>query len=167
MIPLHVHSNFTFLSTTIPVEQLIQQARQYNLSSLAITDTNGMYGAIRFAKSANEKNIKPIIGSLITEPENENCSVIFLAKNENGYSDLCKIITSRKLNDDFSLFKLLSGSFPDLFIISCSIELLKHTNKSNEIFIELISSKNEKKNNKERFTFAEQNHIRYVVTNPV
>ena len=42
MIPLHVHSNNTFLNGTIPVEMLIKQAKEYKLSALALTDTNSM-----------------------------------------------------------------------------------------------------------------------------
>ena len=103
MILLHVHSNNTFLNGTIPVEKLIQRAEQYRIPTLALTDTNSMHGIVQFSKLAAEKNIKPIIGSTIDNPENVNEYAILLAKNNQGYSDLCKIITSRKLNDDFSL----------------------------------------------------------------
>ena len=103
MIPLHVHSNNTFLNGTIPVEKLVQRAEQFQLPAIALTDTNSMHGVIQFSKITSEKNIKPIIGSLIDNPGNENEYLILLVKNNKGYSDLCKIITSRQLNDDFSL----------------------------------------------------------------
>ena len=66
-----------------------------------------MHGVVQFAKIAIDKNIKPIIGCQIDSPENSKEYIILLARNNNGYSELCKIITSRKLNDDFSLNNLL------------------------------------------------------------
>lgn len=167
MIPLHVHSNNTFLNGTIPVEKLIQKAEQYRLSTLALTDTNSMHGAIQFAKSAAQKNIKPIIGSMIDNPENAKEYVILLAKNNRGYSDLCKIITSRKLNDDFSLGNLLKAKLENLFILTPSIELIEHIPPKDNLYIELIASKKEKRNNRNRYQFSLEKGLNYVVTNPV
>jgi len=167
MIPLNVHSNYTLLKGTIPVEQLIDQAKSFNLNSLAITDTNGMYGVIQFTKFALASKIKPIIGCLIDEPGKNEIYAVLLAKNDNGYSNLCKIITYRKLNDDFSLSSLLSGKFPDLFIITPQIELLKCVNKSNSVYVELITAKSEKNRNRERYQIAQQNNLKCVASNPV
>ena len=107
MIPLHVHSNNTFLRGTITVEKIVQQAVDYRLSAIALTDTNSMHGVVQFSKAAADKNIKPIIGCQIDSPENSNEYVILLARNNKGYSEMCKIITSRKLNDDFSVKTLI------------------------------------------------------------
>ena len=120
MIPLHVHSNNTFLNGTIPVDKLVQTGERFNLPALAITDTNSMHGVVKFSKFAAEKKIKPIIGSMIDNPLDANEYLILLAKNNRGYSDLCKIITSRKLNDDFSLGNLLKEPLENLFIITPS-----------------------------------------------
>ena len=109
MIPLHVHSNFTLLKGTIPVEQLVNRAAELGLPALALTDTNAMNGVIQFAKIAKENKIKPIIGTLIDEPGNECNYILLLAKNNKGYTDVCKIITSRKLNDDFSIHSILKN----------------------------------------------------------
>ncbi len=167
MIPLHVHSNNTFLNGTIPVTNLIERCVEYGISSVALTDTNSMHGVIEFSKLAIEKKIKPIIGSRIDSPLDENEYVILLAKNNKGYSELCKIITSRKLNDDFSLKNLLGQKLENLFILTPSIELLSHTQPSDYIFVELIASKREKRNNRNRYQFAIEKGFEFVVTNPV
>ena len=65
MIPLHVHSNYTLLKGTIPVEKLVEQAVKYKLPAIALTDTNSMQGIIPFVKAARQNNIKPIVGCLI------------------------------------------------------------------------------------------------------
>ncbi len=167
MIPLHVHSNFTLLKGTIPVEQLVKRAVELGLPALALTDTNAMNGVIQFAKIAKENNINPILGTLIDEPGDKSCYILLLAKNNKGYRDVCKIITSRKLNDDFSLHSILKSKWRNLFIITPSIELLKNVKQSKNIFIELITTKNEKKENRKRFDFAASNNFKCVATNPI
>ncbi|NNG26745.1 MAG: DNA polymerase III subunit alpha, partial [Ignavibacteriaceae bacterium] len=167
MIPLHVHSNFTLLKGTITVEQLVKGAARLGLQALALTDTNAMNGVIQFAKIAKENKIKPIIGTLIDEPGNKCNYFLLLAKNNKGYTDVCKIITSRNLNDDFSIHSILKNEWRNLFIITPSIELLKDVNPSKNIFIELITSKKEKKENRRRFDFATANNFKCVATNPI
>ena len=167
MIPLHVHSNNTFLNGTIPVEKLVHQAEKYKLTTMALTDTNSMHGVIQFAKIASEKNIKPIIGSLIDNPENEKEYIILLARNNKGYSDLCKIITSRKLNEDFSLQKLLNEKLENLFLITPSVDLIRDVQPRDNLYVELIASKKEKINNRNRYQFSTMKGFSYVVTNPV
>jgi DNA polymerase III alpha subunit len=167
MIPLHVHSNYTLLKGTVPVERVVEQAIKNKLPAIALTDTNSMQGIVPFVKAARENNIKPIIGCLIDDPNNENKYVILLARNNKGYSNICKIITSRKLNDDFSLVHLLEDKLENLFIITPSVEILEIIGKRENLFVELIASKKEKQDNRKRFDCAEENRIKYVVTNPV
>jgi len=167
MHPLNVHSNFSLLQGTISVEGLIQYAKSKNLKSLVLSDTNGMYGLVKFAKLAKEENIKPIFGTVITELKNREVSVLLLAKNNSGYATLCRIITSRKLDENFSIEKLLSVYLPDLFVIVSSLELLKKIPVFDNIYIELISTQSTKKKARELYEYAIQNSIRFVASQPV
>ena len=167
MIPLHLHSNNTFLTGTIPIPVIIDKCIEYGIKKIGLTDTNSMHGVIEFAKTAIKKNIKPIIGSLISSPENEKDYVILLARNNIGYSDLCKVITSRKLNDDFSLIELFNQKLDNLYLITPSIHLLQKIKSSDKIFIELITTKSEKQNNRDRYQFAIENGFAFIASNPV
>jgi len=167
MIPLNVHSNNTFLNGTIPVCSLIARCIEYGIESIAMTDDNSMHGVIEFSKLAIEKNIKPIIGSRIDSIANEKEYVILLAKNNKGYSELCKIITSRKLNDDFSIKQILKRKLDNLIILTPSIELLSDISPSDNIYVELIASKNDKRLNRIRYQFAGENGFKCVITNPI
>lgn len=167
MIPLHVHSNNTFLNGTIPVANLIDRCIELGIPSIALTDTNSMHGVIEFSKVAIEKKLKPIIGSCINSPANENEYIILLVKNNKGYSDLCKIITARNLNDEFSLSNLIKEKNENLFLITPSIELLSETPPKNNLFVELITTKQEKNNNRNRYQFAKENGFSVVATNPI
>ncbi|MCK5456793.1 MAG: PHP domain-containing protein, partial [Melioribacteraceae bacterium] len=91
MLTLHAHSTHTFLTGTIPYSRLIELAKLHGSKYISLTDTNGMYGLIQFAKLAQEEGIKPILGSLIDDPVDSEISMLILAKNNEGYSQLCKI----------------------------------------------------------------------------
>ncbi len=167
MIPLHVHSYYSFLEGTIPIDSLIEKAKEFGLPAIALTDTNGMYGLIEFIKKAKEANIKPIPGAFIDDPENKNISAIFLATNRQGYSDLCKIITTRKLKEGFSLKNLLKSEFLNLVILTHSIELLESIPIRENIYAELISTEKERKATRELYEYALAKGIKCVPTNPV
>lgn len=167
MVPLHVHSFYSLLSGTISPEDLIKKAKHFNLNAIALTDLNGMYGLIQFYKKAKEAGVKPILGSVITDTNNENNYAILLAKNLKGYSELCKIITMRKLNDDFSLVSILQQYTENLFTITPSIELLKQIRAHKNLFAELISTKKQKSKTRALYNYSTENNIKFVVTNPV
>lgn len=167
MIPLHVHTNFSFLSGTPRIDDLISMCKKYNLPSLAITDINGMHGVIQFAKKTKDEGIKPIIGTYINQPDDDKTYALFLAKNEIGYSDICKIITQRKLNEDFSLNKILKKYWINLIIITPNISLLKIIESRNEFYAELIPTKKNKKSALDLYNYCKQSNIPLVASNPI
>jgi len=167
MIPLHVHSNYTLLKGAARIQELIDEAGKNHLDSLALTDTNGMYGLIQFAKAAAEKKIKPVLGCMIDQPDDESLYAILIAKNNSGYEDICKIITSRKLNDDFTPRSLLSRQLENLYIITPSIELLKEYGHEENVFAELIITKKNKNKARQLYNYAKEQGFKLVGTNPV
>ncbi len=167
MIPLHVHSNYSLLQGTISIDKLIEFCKNNSISSIALTDTNAMNGLIQFAKKAYEAGIQPILGTFLTEPANDKKYVICIAKNNEGYSDICRIITQRKLNDDFSLIKILKTEWKNLIIITPHIELLEIINQKNSFYAEIIPTKSNKKNALKLYEYSKQNNISIVASNPV
>ncbi|MBK7228457.1 MAG: DNA polymerase III subunit alpha [Ignavibacteriales bacterium] len=167
MNALHIHSNYSLLEGVITIDDIIQKALHYNLNAVALTDTNAMYGLVPFYKKANENGIKPILGTYIDEPGNKNIYAILLAKNYNGYSDICRIISARKLKNDFSLFSLLQNEFENLFILISSIELLLKIPVYNNIYAELIITESNKPKARKLFEVAKRKDIKYVISNPV
>jgi DNA polymerase-3 subunit alpha/error-prone DNA polymerase len=166
MFALHVHSNYSLLEGVITIDEIIDKAVNYHLDAVALTDTNAMYGLVSFYKKAKEKGIKPILGTYIDEPSDKNIYAVFLAKNFDGYSDICKIITARKLKDDFSLLRLLQDEFPNLFILISSIDLLQKIPAHKNIYAELIITKLNKLKARKLFEKARQRNIKYIVSNP-
>lgn len=87
---LEVKSSYSILSSLNKIELLTEKASNIGYFSLAITDTNSMFGVYEFYLSCKKNNIKPIIG---IEIENDNNRYILLAKNNDGYKNLIKIST--------------------------------------------------------------------------
>ena len=167
MIPLHVHTNFSLMEGTISVDELINVCKKDNIKSIAVTDTNAMNGLIQFVKKSLEEKIKPIIGTYITEPNDESKYVIFLAKNNQGYSDICKIITHRKLNEDFSLLNIIKKTWQNLFLITPNIDLLKQSNKNNSVYAEIIPTSSKKISALKTFQLAKEIDVPIIASNPI
>ena len=101
--PLYVKSNYSFFSSLVKIENLIDDCVAKNIKSLALCDDN-MIATMYFYKLCKNKNIKPIIG---LEVIYYDYKVLLYAKNYEGYQNLLKIITiGNTVNiDTFSLYK--------------------------------------------------------------
>ena len=95
-IHLNVHTEYSLLNNYNPIEKLIDKASELEFRAMAITDYNNMYGVLDFYKRCKKKSIKPIIGSEITlkYANNKFYNIILLAKNNNGYKNLCKLVSN-------------------------------------------------------------------------
>ena len=167
MIPLINHSVYSLLKGTATIDNLIAAAKKYKLPALALSDENGMYGLINFYRRCTEENIQPIIGTHITDPVYTDEEAVLLARNDSGYKDLCKIITYRKLNEDFELHKIIGSLSTNLLVISGSINLLKKLGGYENIFVPLLPAAKFRARNREIYNFALSRNIKCIAANPV
>ena len=104
-VHLHVHTEFSLLDSSCKIRNLVERARDLNMSAIAITDHGVMYGCIEFFKICKQYGIKPIIGCEIyvanksmhikhVDRENFTSHLVLLVKNEVGYKNLLKIVSS-------------------------------------------------------------------------
>ena len=100
MIHLHVHSNHSLLEGVATPRQLVARAVEHGMKSLALTDSAGLYAAIPFYKTAREAGIKPILGAALG-------GTILLARNREGYAELCRLLTAHHCNDESLLWPWL------------------------------------------------------------
>ena len=102
---LEVKTSYSILESLNKIDNLTKKAKELGYSSLAITDSNNMFGAYEFYLSCKKNDIKPIIGLEINNSERK---FILLAKNNKGYKNLIKIatiISERDIsNDDLILY---------------------------------------------------------------
>ncbi|HEY9085797.1 MAG TPA: PHP domain-containing protein [Candidatus Tyrphobacter sp.] len=92
---LHVWSNFTFLAGGSHPEELIERAAELGLAAIALTDRDGLYGAVRFAAHARRHGIEAIVGSELTFEDGARC--VLLVETAAGYANLCELISRAQL----------------------------------------------------------------------
>ena len=117
-----MHSNYSLLSGAGRIEELLGRAREMGFDTLAITDTNGLYGAMLFLSKAREIGIKPILGAEIVCASGD---AVCLASDREGYANLCRVITARQLDENFSLADALVRHQEGLFILTPDAALLR------------------------------------------
>lgn len=86
-IPLFNKSNYSLLSSLLKIDDIVSYAKNSNISSIAISDTN-MYGTMEFINKCKKEDIKPIVGLHILL---ENFSIVLYAKDYEGYKSLIKL----------------------------------------------------------------------------
>lgn len=101
---LHVHSEYSLLDGLSRIPDLVSEAKNLGMDSLALTDHGVMFGALEFYNECIKQGIKPIIGSEVyiaernleqMEPsvDSKNYHLVLLAKNEIGYKNLMKLVS--------------------------------------------------------------------------
>src|SRR5512132_3523729 len=63
---LRAASAFSFLDGSSLPEDLVEEAANRGLPAVALIDTNGVYGAPRFYKAAQQAGIKALVGAEVT-----------------------------------------------------------------------------------------------------
>ncbi len=107
-VPLHVHSDYSLLDGLAKTGDLIAKAKADGMEAMALTDHGSMYGIIDFYQKAKKAGIKPIVGvetyvapygrhNKRAKIDEERYHLILLAKNNTGYKNLVKLVTSAHL----------------------------------------------------------------------
>ncbi len=129
-IHLNCHSHYSFLRGVGSPEELVAAAAQQGMAAVALTDTNGMYAAVNFYQAAQKAGVKPIVGvtldveaggefpqrrpaardSARDDGHTHSAPVVLLAESAEGYSNLCRLVTLRKLGRDAAA----QGSSPEV-----------------------------------------------------
>ncbi len=93
-VELHAHSDHSLLDGVSSPEALVARAAELRMPALALTDHDGLYGAVRFVQAAQEAGIKPILGTEITlDTDGHGNHLTLLAETGEGYINLCRLIT--------------------------------------------------------------------------
>lgn len=103
-VHLHVHSEFSLLDGANRIKDLPVRAKELGMDAIAVTDHGSMFGTIDFYKECKKNGVKPIIGcEVYVAPrtrfdkesgiDNKYNHLILLAKNNNGYKNLSKMVS--------------------------------------------------------------------------
>src|SRR5205823_5886293 len=98
-VELHLHTCFSFLEGASLPEEFASRAAELGYRALAITDHDGLHGAMEFAQACAATGVQPIIGVEITlshgliDAQTGPVHLTLLAENEQGYANVCRLIT--------------------------------------------------------------------------
>lgn len=90
-------SNYSFLEGASHPEELVEEAYSLGLRALALTDRDGVYGAVRAFVKARELGVHLITGSQVTLTDGSVLNL--LAMDRGGYANLCQLITLGRLRN--------------------------------------------------------------------
>jgi error-prone DNA polymerase len=95
---LHCHTYYSLLDASSSPEALVDQAATLGMNALAITDHNGLYGAVAFWHAARSKGIRPIIGAELTLAHGSHLTL--LAETQSGYANLSRLISQGQMQGE-------------------------------------------------------------------
>ena len=103
-VPLRILSSFTMLEGAMEPKTIAERAAKLGFPAAAITDRNGLYGVMPFGDACMAKGVQPIIGAMLAVARPEDLGIaaidwlVLLAKDEQGYANLCKLVSSAHLD---------------------------------------------------------------------
>jgi len=137
-VHLHTHSHYSMMRGTAGLESLCRRVKALGMDTVALTDTNGLYGLVYFLQIAEEQGIRPIVGAEVVTPEER---AVLLARDAEGYSRLCRILTMRHRDKEFNLSRSLESDAGGLVILSDTIPLLRGLRDKALLFAELSAGR--------------------------
>ncbi|MDM0068031.1 DNA polymerase III subunit alpha [Variovorax sp. J31P207] len=96
-VHLRLHTEFSVVDGTNRIDEVVKAAAADGQPSLAITDLNNLFGAVKFYKEARGKGVKPVLGAEIhveglgAEP-GALTRIILLVQNKEGYLHLSELL---------------------------------------------------------------------------
>lgn len=94
---LNCRSYFSFQRGANSPEELVTEAVRLGLETLALTDYDGLYGAVRFAAAARDTPLHTVFGASLTLDQQSGEELVVLARNHAGYQALSHVITQAQL----------------------------------------------------------------------
>lgn len=107
-VHLHVHTEYSLLDGACRLDRLFEEAVNFSMPALAMTDHGNLYGAVHFYEKAISHGIKPIIGieaymapgsrhGRAPKVDDGPSHLILLAKDREGYKNLLKLVSTSYL----------------------------------------------------------------------
>ncbi|MEO6205804.1 MAG: PHP domain-containing protein, partial [Mycobacteriales bacterium] len=124
-VHLHVASGYSLQHGASHPAALVERAAEHGMDTLALTDRDGMYGAVKFAKACQRAGVRPVFGvdlafapgpvdrassraapvrrtpargGAFTEPGNVALPrAVLLARDGRGWAALCRLVSATHL----------------------------------------------------------------------
>ncbi|MEA2404499.1 MAG: error-prone polymerase, partial [Thermoleophilaceae bacterium] len=90
-VELHCHSTFSFLDGASHPIELASAAAEQGHAALALTDHDGLHGAMEFAQAVKPLGVRAITGAEVTLEDRSHLTL--LCESQTGYRNLCLLLT--------------------------------------------------------------------------
>ena len=149
---LHVHSHYSLMRGADTIEALAQAARGRGMDRFALTDTNALYGFVFYRQICEERGLKPIAGAEVVSasgatPDRAGAApdrAVLLARGREGYRSLCRVLTARHLDPDFSLARAVRENAASLLLLSGQRSLLSVLRDALPVYAELVPGRDDR-----------------------
>jgi len=132
-VPLRVFSSFTMLEGAMEPKAIAERAAQLGFPAVALTDRNGLYAAMPFTEACVAKGVQPVVGAMLAVARPPELGpqaldwLVLLAKDEQGYANLCALVSSAHLDRPVELdphvpFAALDGASDGLIALTAGGE---------------------------------------------
>ncbi len=122
-VELRCVSNFTFLRGASDPEELVRRAKELGYSGLALADECSMAGVVRAHVAAKAAGLPLILGAqFCVQPrtaDEARFTVVVLARNLNGYGNLCEFITKLRRVSAKGEYHLTLGQITGAELADC------------------------------------------------
>ncbi|HZB03807.1 MAG TPA: DNA polymerase III subunit alpha [Actinomycetota bacterium] len=107
-VHLHCRSYFSLKDGAYSPEDLALGAAERGMPAVALTDRDGLYGAVRFTDACHRVGVQPILGARLTLGDGGPAGVrpsvdprvLLLARDAVGYGNLCRLITEAHMSGE-------------------------------------------------------------------
>ncbi|MFT5154713.1 MAG: hypothetical protein ACI841_004721, partial [Planctomycetota bacterium] len=96
-VPLRTHGYHSLLTGVDSPAVLVRRARELGLPALALTDVDNVAGLTDFLEAAEAEGVRPIVGAELSDRSGGEGRVIVLVKDEQGYRNMCRLVTWQHL----------------------------------------------------------------------
>ena len=143
-VHLHVHSHYSLMRGVDSLESLAQTARERGMDRFALTDTNALYGFVFYRQICAEMGLTPIAGAEITPLAPGAARAVVLARGRQGYRSLCRVITARHLEPEFTITTAVRTHAEGLNLLSEDRALLASLRDALPVYAELVPGRGDR-----------------------
>ncbi|TDC56120.1 DNA polymerase III subunit alpha [Actinomadura sp. KC345] len=93
-VHIHVASGFSLRYGVSPPAALAERAADLGMETLALTDRDGLYGAVRHVRSCQDAGIGAVVGADLRVASTGEERIVVLAEGRAGWRSLCRLVTA-------------------------------------------------------------------------
>ena len=105
-VPLRVYSSYTMLEGAIDPKAIAKLAKERAFPAIAMTDRNGLYGAMAFVAACRDAGIQPLVGTVLAVQREAGGPIdwlTLLVQNNSGWEGLCHLVSRAHLDRPLEL----------------------------------------------------------------